>query len=113
MNNQTANAVKDTIDSAQKNLEDVDALGLTDPTKALTRAFQVNPGEIVLITAKSGALDETLPAAVMAIRGTSTAKINCIAINGVSQDPVLSDIASKTGGAYANVSEAQLRAASY
>jgi hypothetical protein len=49
----------------------------------------------------------------MSIRGTSTAKIDCIAINGVAQDPVLSEIASKTGGTYANISEAQLRAASY
>jgi hypothetical protein len=111
---QTAHAAKDTLNAARKKLDDVDAsLGATEPTAALQRAFAANPGEVVLITTKAGALDDNLPAAVLAIRGTSTAKIDCFAINGAGIDPVLTQIAAKTGGTYANISEAQLRAASY
>lgn len=110
---QTAFAIRDNIDVARKKLDDVMALGSTDPLKALKNAIADDPGEIVLITAKAGDLDDSMVDQVMAIHGASAAKIDCIAINGGPGDTVLSKIAAKTGGKFVPLPEAQLKAYAY
>ncbi|HEY1921401.1 MAG TPA: hypothetical protein VGG44_01440 [Tepidisphaeraceae bacterium] len=106
---QTAFAVKDNIDAAGKRLQDVTAGGSTDPIPSLQRAIDLNPGQIMLITAKAGDLDDSLVDQVAKIHGTSKARIDCFAVNGVPSDKVLSKIASATGGVFVPVSEAQLK----
>jgi hypothetical protein len=112
-NHTLAVAAKDNISLAADNLRDVAALGSTEPTEMLKSAMQANPEEIILITAKAGNLDDSLVDEVMAIRGTSKAPIDCFAINGSPSDTVLSQIASKTGGKFATISDAQLKAFAY
>jgi hypothetical protein len=106
---QTAFAVKDNIDAARKRLQDVTAGGSTDPVSSLQRAMADNPGQIMLITAKAGDLDDSLVDEVAKIRGNSKTKIDCFAVNGVPGDKVLSKIASASGGVFVPVSEAQLK----
>jgi hypothetical protein len=110
---QTAFAIKDNIDVARKKLDDVMALGSTDPLHALKNAVADNPGEIILITAKGGDLDDSLVEQVMTTRGNSTARIDCIAINGQPGDTALARIAAKTGGKFVPLPEAQLKAFAY
>jgi hypothetical protein len=110
---QTAFAVRDNIEVARKKLDDVMAAGSTDPLNALKIAVADNPGAIILVTAKAGDLDDSLVDQVMAIRGASTAKIDCIAINGVAGDSALAQIASKSGGKFVVLPEAQLKAFAY
>ncbi len=63
----------------------------------------------MLITAKAGDLDDSLVDQVLKLRGTSKAKIDCFAVNGVPSDKVLAKIASATGGTFHPVSAAQLK----
>jgi hypothetical protein len=111
--NQTSFAEKDNIDLAHKKLDDVVAAGSTDPIKALKNALSDNPGQIVLITAKAADLDDSLVDQVMAIRGSSKVKIDCISINGVTGDSALAKIASQTSGKFVVLPEAQLKAFAY
>jgi hypothetical protein len=106
---QPAFAVKDNIDAARKKLQDVAAAGSTDPLASLQRAFADSPGQIMLMTAKAGDLDDSLVDQVTKIRGTSKARIDCFAVNGVPGDKVLAKIASFTGGVFVPVSAAQLK----
>jgi len=110
---QTAFAIRDNIDVARKKLDDVMALGSTDPLKALKNAVADEPGEIVLVTAKAGDLDDSLVDQVMHIRGESKVKIDCIAINGGPGDTTLDKIAANTGGKFVPLPEAQLKAFAY
>jgi hypothetical protein len=107
---QTTFAVKENIDIGRKKLADVTAAGSTDPLPGLKTAFTADPGQIILVTAKAGDLDDSLPDKVMALRGSSTARIDCIAINAVAGDNVLSKIATKTAGKFLPLSDAQLKA---
>jgi hypothetical protein len=109
----TAVASKDNISLAADDLRDVAALGSTEPTEILKTALQANPDEIILITAKAGNLDDSLVNEVMAIRGTTKIPVDCFAINGNPTDTVLSQIAAKTGGKFATLSDAQLKAFAY
>jgi hypothetical protein len=105
-------AVKDNIDAAKNKLQDVGAEGSTDPVAALKIALASvgsSGGQIFLVTAKAGDLDDSLDIAVSQIRGSSKAKINCIAINGVPGDKVLANIASQSGGTFVPLPEAQLK----
>jgi hypothetical protein len=106
---ETTFAVKENVDVAKKKLLDVTASGSTDPVASLTSAFGNNPGQIILITAKAGELDDSLVSKVMALRGTSKSKIDCIAINGVPDDKVLAKIASQTGGQFLPITDSKLR----
>ena len=106
-------AVKDNIDVARKKLQDVTAAGSTDPLSGLKTAFADDPGQIILVTAKAGDLDDSLVAKVAALRGTSTARIDCIAVNGVPDDKVLAKIAAQSGGKFVPIPEAQLRSFSF
>jgi hypothetical protein len=106
---QTAFAVKDNIDAARKRVQDVTAGGSTDPMVALQRAIADDAGQIILITAKAGDLDDSLVDQVAKIRGSSKARIDCFAVNGVPGDKVLSKIALASGGVFVPVSEAQLK----
>jgi len=106
---QPAFAVKDNIDAARKKLQDVAAAGSTDPLASLQRAFADEPGQILLMTAKAGDLDDSLVDQVIKIRGKSKAKIDCFAVNGVPDEKVLKKIASASGGVFAPVSGAQLK----
>ncbi|MGD0461416.1 MAG: hypothetical protein ABSB74_02905 [Tepidisphaeraceae bacterium] len=106
---QPAFAVKDNIEAARKRLQDVTAAGSTDPLPSLQRALADDPGQIMLITAKAGDLDDSLVDQVMKLRGRSNAKIDCFAVNGVPGDKVLARIASATRGVFVTVSEAQLK----
>jgi hypothetical protein len=105
----TAFAVKDNIDVARKKLDDVTASGATDPLMGLKTALADEPGQIIIVTAKAGDLDDSLIAKVTALRGTSTARIDCIAVNGVENDKVLAKIAQQSGGKFVPISAAQLR----
>ena len=106
---QPAFAVKDNIEAARKRLQDVTAAGSTDPLASLQRAFADDPGQIMLITAKAGDLDDSLVDQVMKLRGPSKARIDCFAVNGVPGDKVLAKIAAATGGVFVPVSEARLK----
>ena len=106
---QTAFAVKDNIDAARKRLQDVTAAGSTDPMASLQRAIADNPGQIMLITAKGGALDDSLVDQVVRIRGNAKTRIDWFAVNGVPGDKLLTKIASVSGGIFVPVSEAQLK----
>jgi hypothetical protein len=106
-------AVKDNIDVARKKLQDVNAAGSTDLLPGLKTAFADDPGQIILVTAKAGDLDDSLVSKVAALRGRSTAHIDCIAINGVPSDKVLAKIAAQTGGKFVPLPESQLKAFSF
>jgi hypothetical protein len=111
--NKFAFAVNDNVSAAHKKLQDVTAAGSTDPLTGLKTAFAADPGQIILVTAKAGELDDSLTDKVMALRGASTAHIDCIAVNAVPGDIVLSKIAAKTGGKFLPLTEAQLKAFSF
>jgi hypothetical protein len=111
--NHTTFAVKANIDVARKKLQDVTAAGATDPLAVLKTAFADDPGQIILVTAKAGDLDDSLVDQVMQLRGNSKAQIDCVAINGVPADKVLARIAAKTGGTFLPLKEAQLKAFSF
>ena len=106
---QTTFAVKENVGVAKKKLLDVTAAGSTDPVASLTAAFSDDPGQIILITAKAGDLDDSLVNKVIALRGNSKSKIDCIAINGVPDDKVLAKIASQTNGQFVPLTDAKLR----
>jgi hypothetical protein len=110
---QTAFAVKDNIDAAKSKLRDVGASGSTDPLVALQYAIADNPSQIILVTAKAGDLDDSLIERVMAARGSSTVRIDAVAINGVPGDSVLAKIADRTGGKFLPLPEAQLKSFAY
>jgi hypothetical protein len=110
---QTTFAVKENIDVARKKLQDVTAAGSTDPLPGLKTAFADDPGQIILVTAKAGDLDDSLVTKVAALRGASTAHIDCIAINGVPDDKVLAKIAAQSGGKFLPLPESQLKAFSF
>lgn len=110
---QTAFAVKENIDTAKKKLQDVTASGSTDPIAALQAAIAADPGQIILVTAKAGDLDDSLVDQVNSLRGSSTAQIDCFAINGVPNDKVLAKIASNSGGKFVPLGEAELKSFSY
>ena len=109
----TTFAVKDNIDVARKKLQDVTAAGATDPLASLKTAFADEPGQVILVTAKAGELDDSLVDQVIQLRGNSKARIDCVAINGVPADKVLARIAAKTGGKFVPLAEAQLKAFSF
>ena len=109
----TTFAVKANIDVARKKLQDVTAAGATDPLAILKTAFADDPGQVILVTAKAGDLDDSLVDQVIQIRGNSKARIDCVAINGVPADKVLARIAAKTGGTFLPLKEAQLKAFSF
>jgi len=102
-------AVKDNIDAARNKLQDVGAEGSTDPVAALRVAFASNPGQIFLVTAKAGDLDDSLTVAASQLRGSSKARIDCIAINGNAGDKVLANVASESGGVFLPLQEGQLK----
>jgi hypothetical protein len=102
-------AVKENIDVARKKLADVTAAGSTDPIAGLKTALADNPGQIFLVTAKAGDLDDSLVSQVAALRGSSAARIDCIAVNGVPSDKVLSKIAAQSGGVFLPLPESQLK----
>jgi hypothetical protein len=102
-------AVGDNITAAKNKLQDVGAAGSTDPLASLKTAFANDPGQIILVTAKAGDLDDSLVSNVIQLRGSSKARIDCIAINGNPGDKVLAKIASQTGGKYVPLPEAQLK----
>ncbi len=102
-------AVKDNIDAAKNKLQDVGAEGSTDAVAALRVAFASNPGQIFLVTAKAGDLDDSLVVAASQLRGSSKAKIDCIAINGNVGDKVLANVASDSGGVFLPLQEGQLK----
>ena len=106
-------AVKDNIDIALKKLQDVNAAGSTDPLPGLKTALADDPGQIILVTAKAGDLDDSLIAKVAALRGNSTAHIDCIAVNGVPGDKVLARIAAQSGGVFVPLPESQLKVYSF
>jgi len=106
-------AVKDNIDVARKKLQDVTAAGATDPLASLKIAFGDNPGQVILVTAKAGDLDDSLVDQVIQLRGNSKAPIDCVAINGLPADKVLARIAAQTGGKFLPLPEAQLKAFSF
>jgi hypothetical protein len=106
-------AVKDNIDIALKKLQDVNAAGSTDPLPGLKTAMADNPGQIILVTAKAGDLDDSLVSKVAALRGASSAHIDCIAINGGPEDKVLAKIAAQSGGKFVPLPESQLKAYSF
>ena len=110
---QTTFAVKENIDVARKKLQGVTAAGATEPLAALKTAFADDPGQIILVTAKAGDLDDSLVDQVIQLRGNSTAKIDCVAINGVPADKVLAKIAAQTGGKFIPLPESQLKAFSF
>jgi hypothetical protein len=110
---QPAFAVKENIDAARRKLQDVTAAGSTDPLASLQKAFAVDPGQIMLVTAKAGDLDDSLADQVAKLRGSSTAKIDCFAVNGVPGDKALARIAAQSGGKFVALPEAQLKAFSF
>lgn len=110
---QTAFAVKDNIDQAKQQLNDIGASGATDPIASLQNAIADNPGQIILVTAKAGDLDDSLIARVLTARGTSSTKIDALAINAVPSDSVLAKIAQKTGGKFLPLPESSLKAFAY
>jgi biopolymer transport protein ExbD len=85
----------------------------TDPLPGLKTALADNPGQIILVTAKAGDLDDSLIAKVAALRGNSTAHIDCIAVNGVPGDKVLAKIAAQSGGTFVPLPDSQLKAFSF
>lgn len=110
---QTAFAVKELIQNARAKLQDVTAAGSTDPLASLQKAFADDPGQIMLVTAKASDLDDSLAGQVLKLRGSSKAKIDCFAINGVANDKVLARIASATGGQFVPLPENQLKSFGY
>jgi len=110
---QTAFAVKDNIDVAKKKLDDVTAAGATDPMAGLKTALGDEPGQIILVTAKAGDLDDSLVGKIVLLRGGSSARIDCVAINGVPDDKVLKKVAQQSGGKFLPISDAQLRTFSF
>jgi hypothetical protein len=105
----TTFAVPDNVTVAKKKLADVTAYGSTDPVASMTAAFAEDPGQIIFITAKAGDLDDSLVQKVMSLRGSSQSKIDCIAINGHSDDKVPAKIAAQTGGQFLPITDAKLR----
>ena len=106
-------AVKENIDVARRKFQDVTAAGATDPLASLKTAFANDPGQVILVTAKAGDLDDSLVDQVIQLRGNSKARIDGVAINGLPGDKVLAKIAAQTGGTFVLLSEAQLKAFSF
>lgn len=107
--NTTTYASKESVDAAQKAVDDVFAAGQTDIKAALKKAIDQHPDQIVIATGKGWDLDNAWLDSVMAIRGSSPVKM--ITYNLVSDDSIsapLQRLAERTGGSYHAVTKAQL-----
>ncbi len=104
-----APAGQDAAESAKRALENIAAAGQSEPGSAMKSAEAQNPAVIVLITAKSWDLDEEFEKDVMGAHATHNAKIDTVVI-GPDDNPIMKDIAQKTGGRYQRLSAAQVRA---
>jgi len=90
-------------DDAQTHLADVTAFGPTEIDIALKKAIAAQADEIVLITAKGFSLDADWQKTVLAIRGKSSVKIDCVAIGDSADQGVLPKLATATGGKFARI----------
>ena len=107
-NDATTPASPENIKSAASTIADAMAFGKSDPKPALEIAFAQRPDTIVLATAKGWEFDAAWVTDVMALRGTSTAKIDTFDLGATEPSQALKDLAAKTGGVYTNVSKSDL-----
>ena len=111
----TAYATKENVDSAKRAIDDVIAFGQTDVKPALTAALAQHPDTIVIATAKGWQLDDQWAKDVLSARGASVARIDTFSLGGTPPPegavPPLKTVANRTGGTYAEVTNADLRAA--
>jgi len=96
-------------DDAKIHLTDIVAYGATQVDDALKRAIAAQSDEIVLITAKGDYMDADWQKNVMAIRGKSPVKIDCVGIGDSQDQGVLPNLADATGGKFARISVNALR----
>ena len=112
--NTTTYATKDSLTSAENAIRDIAAYGQTDIKASLQLALAQHPDEIVIATAKGSDLDldSAWVDSILTLRGNSPVKIdtfNLISFPGESAP--LQRLANQTGGAYADLTKAQLRQA--
>ena len=111
----TTYAVAGNVDDARRETDDVFAAGSSDVQPVLPLALAQHPDTIVIATAKGGDLGDQWVKDVMAARGTSPVKIDTFNLTGPddggADSPALKAVAERTGGTYADVPRAALRAA--
>jgi hypothetical protein len=102
-------ATPENLDAARAALEDVGAHGQSEARSALTKAFTVTPGAIVLATAKGYELDDSFVRMVDSVRRGGKARIYTFALGSGEPGSALKTIASRTGGQFRVISASTLR----
>jgi hypothetical protein len=100
----------DSIESARSALTNAVAYGSTEPVAAVNSALLLRPDRIILVTAKSWELDDSVADQVAAIDNGLPTKIDTIAIGGSSNSKAFREIAAKTGGRYKELTSGDLTA---
>ena len=105
-------ATKENVEAARKMIDDVSTFGRSDVLPVLPAVFAEHPDTIVLATAKGWDLDEKWAADVLAARATSLARISTFSLGSApppaNATPALKTLAERTGGAYVELSDADL-----
>jgi hypothetical protein len=105
----TTYATKENIDAAQKAIDDVTAFGQGEITTAIKSAMAQQPDVLIVATGKGWDLNSKWLDDIMAIRGSSPAKIDTYSLGSDDESAPLKKLASQTGGTYHQISHAELR----
>jgi hypothetical protein len=107
--NDTTYASKENISAAQKAIDDVAPFGQSDIKAALALAIAKHPDTIIIATGKGWDLHTDWLDSVMAVRGTSNARIITFNLGSFGESGPLKKLAEQTGGSYHELTQAELR----
>ena len=86
----------------------INCYGQSNIRPAMDKAFTSKPNVVVVITAKT--LDSEFVKAVMEPRKNNGARVICFSINNPDSRDAMSEVATRTGGSYKNVTREELQA---
>lgn len=104
----TTFATPDNVKAANDAIQNVAAYGASDAVPALKQAIALSPDVILIATAKGWDLDDSWVKSMMAARGSSTVKIDCVNLGSAGSGNALKDLADKTGGKFEDLSSTDL-----
>jgi hypothetical protein len=105
----TTYATTENIEAAKLAIRDVSAFGASDIKSAMQKALSNSPDVILIATAKGPLLDDSWTSDLLNMRGSSTTKIDTLSLGSASSSEALKNLATKTGGEYREVGDADLR----
>lgn len=101
-------ATGDNVEQARKVLDEAYAFGSSKIDGPLDKALRQDPAEIIIATGKGG-LDDEFVKTVMDLRKNRTTKIHTFSLGRFGSPDALRKIATRTGGRFREVPDAELR----